>query len=280
MNIILRRSAYSLLSTGGDLEAERAAALYQLAGSHVDAMDVLCKQLAPLIVPSHRNSYGSSGQMASGTKPAPSAQRDFWRKLGEQFIESFLTNKGVVSSSVLRSLTQSPLAGYSVSSAGLADALKTLTALTYAVDHYLEGEMGKVLETLDALPLKLLPRDESEVAAATAATQRVYEGIRSVLDEVILIAMRSIRNLFETTRSSHQKSGGLGILSSSLTVDYLVVNIRLVGSASNLFTDKDAKLQNLKTRASAIQIYATRIKDKLNLRDTLSTLSKIESSLL
>ncbi len=210
MNGVLRRTAYSLLQSKGDLEAERAVHLYQLAGCHMDAIDVLCKQLAPHIIPSQRNSLTAFGVGASGTKTAGPTQREFWLQSSEAFITNFLSSKEAVSASIVRNLTKTPTAGHTISGIALAETLQTLTALTHAVDHFMAGDMSTVLEILDAVPLKFLPQTEDQVSTAVAVTSHAHYSIKVVLDDTILIAMRSIRSLYEKTRTQQQQSNTAG----------------------------------------------------------------------
>lgn len=214
VNAVLRRTAYSLLQSNGEMEAERAVYLYQLAGCHMDVIDVLCKQLAPHIIPSQRNSLAGFRVGASGAKPTGPTQREFWQHTCESFVASFLSSKGIVSASVVRNLTKTPLSGHTVSGVVLAETLQTLIALIHAVDHYMTGEMNNVLEILDGVPLKFLPQTEDQVDAAAAATSHAHSSIKVVLDDVILIAMRSIRTSYEKARSHQQQSTTAGSLSS------------------------------------------------------------------
>jgi hypothetical protein len=252
----------------------------------MDVIDVLCKQLAPHIIPSQRNSLAGFGVGASGTKSTGLTQREFWRQTCETFVASFLSNKGIVSASVVRNLTKTPVAGHTISGVVLAETLQTLIALTHAVDHYMAGEMTNVLEILNSVSLKFVPQTEEQVDAAAAATSHAHCSIKVILDDVILIAMRSIRTLYEKARSHQQQSTTAG--SSSIYLFYLINRIKnyvciqegVKGPINNFFTDKDAKLQQLKARASAIRLYTIKVKDRLNQQDTLSAVTQIESSLI
>jgi len=121
-----------------------------------------------------------------------------WRGLSDVFFGNFLQNKGPVSASIQRSLA--PYA--------LADILKSMVDLCIAVDYFIAGEYGRVLDVLDGLPVMVLPQEEDQVAAA--ADLKLHDSLASVLDDIVLMAMRAVRSLYEQTRFQ-QKSSSAGI---------------------------------------------------------------------
>jgi hypothetical protein len=231
VNAVLRRCAFRLVDAGGGPEAEKAVLLYQLAGCHADAIHELCRQLAHHLKPApfQAASPFHSAVKASSNK---SAARDFWRRLSEQFIEEFLRG-GVVSNAIQHALAASQIGRgpHQMNGLVLVDSLRSLLAILSAMDlsPAVVGAgdckaANRVLEILDSMPLKLLPQHDEQVAAAVDL--RLHESVSAVLDDVLLLAMRSVKNLFEQTRQHRRLSTGNCTVYGSISISIIYLCTR------------------------------------------------------
>jgi hypothetical protein len=220
-------------------EAESAVYLYLLAGRYSEVVEALCTQLGSLLIP---------------TSQSMNTARVQWHTLSDNFIERYLQPGATDHAQTLVLFTLTQTGGRA-----LVDALLLLTSLYQYVDDARDPAVHPLhaLRRLDEL--HLLPTTLEQVDACTAYTAF----LQPAMDDLLLLTMECTTRAYHTVQQERaNQTSGNG-----------------AGNFSGLYTERDVQLRGCKQRASALAVFAQKVRGRLNRQDTASTLARMEAAI-
>lgn len=222
-------------------DVESAIYYYELSGQLTEAMEQLCIQLTNVFMPP---------QLQSTTADAASTQlyqgtRDKWRAISKQFIIEFLQTS---SSSSYSSVDQSNAA--SSDFLALRDSLLVIMSLMEFVDDVVHSsadvDYTQALAVLDKH--NILPTNEQQIDHFSSINNPY---LRRIMDDVLIVAMDCTLAAFRQTKADRMRDSMNPAVSHSL-----------------------------KQRATALRMFAYKIKSRLNRLETPSVLVNMEAVLI
>ena len=222
-------------------DVESAIYYYELSGQLTEAMEQLCIQLTNVFMLPQQHSTSAD---ASSTQLYQDT-RDKWRAISKQFIIEFLqTSSSSSSSSVDQSNAVS--SGY----LALRDSLLVIMSLMEFVDDVVHSsadvDYTQALAVLDKH--NILPTNEQQIDHFSSLNNPY---LRRIMDDVLVVAMDCTLAAFRQTKADRMRDSMNPAVSHAL-----------------------------KQRATALRMFAYKIKSRLNRLETPSVLVNMEAVLI
>lgn len=240
VDMLLNSCAFNLLTYHKDIES--AIYYYELAGQLTEAMEQLCIQLTNVFMPPQLHSTTTTD--AASTTQLYQSSRDKWRAISKQFIIDFLQSSPSSSSSVDQLNAAS--SGY----LALRDSLLVIMSLIDFVDDVFHSsadvDYTQALAVLDKH--NILPTNEQQIDHFSSLNNPY---LRRIMDDVLVVAMECTVAAFRQTKADRMRDSMNPAVSHAL-----------------------------KQRATALRMFAHKIKSRLNRLETPSVLVNMEAALV